>query len=193
MHIPHGLIWGKPFDYIQGKQKGAIPILAIIILFAIIGLAGATGAALLGEAPQCPNETGAARLEKQLGDILEKGSVTINNTEATTLARGYVGSKISDLRVCFTGGLAHASGKLPLGNLTPSFYVSIGVDLQGATPKATNLNIKVGSLPDVPVLSDQVGKTLTDLINQNLGKFQMKEKYSVEFVAGSATIKKLAK
>ncbi len=182
-----------PLGFTQGKQKGAIPILVIIILVAVIGLTGAVGAALLGEAPKCSNEAGIARPEKQIGDTLERGFVTITDGEATTLARGYIGSKINNLRICFTSGLAHASGKLSLGSLTPSFYVSIGIDSSGTTPKATNLNIKVGSLPDVPVLSDQMGKTLTDLINQNLAKFQMKEKYSVEFIPGSVTIKKLSK
>lgn len=175
---------------IMSTQKGMAPLI-IIIAVAIFGLVGATSAALLGEAPKCPNGSGTARNEKEIGDVLEKGSVTINNGEATTLGQGYVGSAVQNLGICFTQGLGHASGKIKLGSLNPSFYASATVDLSGSSPKAANLNIKVGALPNVPVLSDQVAKAVTNLINQNLSKFEMKKKYSSDFVNGSVTIRKL--
>lgn len=176
------------------QQKGGIPILligVIIVATGILAVIGAGSAAIFGEAPKCPTDAGKARPEKEINNILEKGGVTINDAEATSLGKIYVGQAIDDLRVCFTPALAHASGKIKLGPVSPSFYVSAGVDLSGNSPKATNLDIKVGALPNVPILSTKVTKAVTDIINQNLSKFEMKKKYSANFVDGNVTIKKL--
>ncbi|MBI2598904.1 hypothetical protein HYW40_01680 [Candidatus Curtissbacteria bacterium] len=173
-------------------QKGFAPIL-IIIAVGIIGLAGAAGAALMGQAPVCPTEGTAARSEKEIGDTLDKsGSVNITDGEATSLAGKYVAGKVQNTRVCFTSGLGHASGNIKLASFSPSFYASAGVDLSGSTPKATNLDIKVGSLPNVPVLSSQAESFVTSLINENLAKFALKKKYSAQFTQGSITISKLS-
>lgn len=174
------------------NQKGIAPILIIIVL-AALAVAGVGSAAVFGEAPKCPTDAGNARSEKEIGDILEKGSVTINDREATTLGRGYVGQAIDNLRVCFTPGLGHVSGRVKLGPVSPSFYASAAVDLSGSYPKATNLDIKVGALPKMPLVSDQASKVVTDLINQNLAKIKMNSKYSTDFVSGSVTINKVPK
>ena len=175
------------------SQKGFVPILLAILAAAIIGIGGMATAALLGQAPKCPSAAGGSRSEKELGDILDKtGSVTTSDAEATAIAQNYVAGQVNDARACFTPGLAHASGNIQLGPLTPSFYASAGIDLSGSTPKATNLNIKVGSLPNIPVLSSQVGSLVTNLINKNLAKVQLKKKYSIQFQQGSATITKLS-
>ena len=175
------------------SQKGFVPILLVILAAAIIGIGGAAGAALLGQAPTCPSQGGAPRSEKELANLLDKtGTVTTTDPEATAIAQNYVAGQVNDARACFTPGLAHASGNIQLGPLTPSFYASAGVDLSGPTPKATNLNIKVGSLPNIPALSSQVGSLVTNLINKNLAKVQLKKKYSIQFQSGSATVGKLS-
>lgn len=174
----------------MSSQKGLVSLILIIVAVVILGIAGTAGAALLGEAPTCPPSAGTARSQKEIGDALESGFVTINDGEATTLGKAYLGSKVSDLKICFTTDLGHISGKIPLGSLSPSFYVSTAVDLSGSTPKTSNLSIKVGSLPDVPVLSEQVTKKLSGLIDENLAKFQLEQKYSANFSNGSVTISK---
>lgn len=173
-------------------RKGFALVLVILIA-AIAAVGGVAGTALLGQAPKCPSGPGAARTEKEIGDLLEKtGSVTTSDPEATTIAQNYVAGKVDDARVCFTPGLAHASGNAKLGPLTPSFYASAGIDLSGTSPKATNLDIKVGSLPDIPVLSGQVEGFVNNLINENLAKVTLKKKYSVNFSTAAATVTKLS-
>lgn len=172
--------------------KGFGPIL-IILAVAIIGIVTLGGTAVVGQAPQCPSTGAGARTEKEIGDLLEKsGSVSTTDSEATTIAKKYVGDKVDDVRVCFTEGLAHASGKIKLGPANPSFYASAGIDLSGTNPKATNLDIKVGALPNIPVVSSQVEQAVTNLINDNLKKVQLKKKYSAKFSSGSVTVTKLS-
>lgn len=174
-------------------QKGFAPIL-IILAAAIIGIGGLTGTALLGQAPKCPAGSGFARSEKELADLLDRsGSVTTTDAEAGAIAQKYAAGKVQNVEICFTSGLAHASGNIKLGPFNPSFYASAGVDLSGTTPRAVNLDIKIGSLPDVPVLSSQAESFVTNLINENLGKVKLEKKYSVQFTNGSATITKLSK
>lgn len=174
-------------------QKGLAPIL-IILIVAVLGIGALATTALLGQAPQCPNTTGPARTEKVIGDLLEKsGSVTATDSEATTIAQKFVASKAQNVRVCFTQGSAHASGNIQLGSLTPSFYASSGIDLSGPAPITSNLDIRVGSLPNIPVLSSQVESFVSKLINENLAKVNLKKKYSIQFSQGSATVNQLSK
>lgn len=172
-----------------GQQKG-IALFLMIIAIAVLVVIGAGSAAVFGEAEKCPSDAESARSAKEIGDILETGSITINNGEATTLGRNYVGQVIDDLRVCFTQGLGHASGHIKLGPVSPSFYASAAIDLSGSSPQTANLNIKIGALPNMPLISDQASKIITDLINQNLAKIKLKTRYSADFISGSVTIKK---
>lgn len=176
----------------MNNQKGFGIIALIIVVFGalILALAGAGAAAVLGKAPECANIGTTARSESQIGDILNQGSVTITNGEATTLAQGYLGNKVNDARICFTEGLGHLSGKINLGSISPSFYVSGGVDLTGSAPKAINLNIQLGSLPNIPALSAFASNALNSLISENLSKFELKQKYTASFANGSVTIGK---
>jgi len=170
--------------------KGFIIIL-VVLGVVVIAIAGAAAAAVVGQAPKCPSQGGAARSEKEIGDLLDKsGTVTVIDSEATTIAQKYVKNQVQDTRVCFSTGFGHASGSITLGPVSPTFYASTGVDLSGTTPKATNLNVKVGALPNMPFISDQVGKIVADLINENLAKVQLKGKYSAQFSTGSVTITK---
>ena len=176
----------------MNKQKGFGIIGLIFTIFAVfvLALAGAGAAAVLGKAPGCANLGTTARTESQIGNTLNQGSVTITDGEATTLAQNYLGSKVNDARVCFTAGLGHISGKINLGSITPSFFISGGVDLSGSVPKATNLNIQLGSLPNIPALSSFASTALNTLISENLSKFKLDQKYSAAFVNGSITIGK---
>jgi hypothetical protein len=171
------------------SQKGFIPIL-IIAAILLLGVGGAAGAALVGQAKQCPDAGTIARSEKAIGDAIGNGSTTITNGEATTLAQNYIGGKVTDGRICFTDGLGHVSGKIDLGSVSPSFYVSAGVDLSGSTPKATNLSIQLGSLPNIPAISSLAQGKINELIEQNLAKIELKEKYTAQFSNSSVTIKK---
>ena len=167
----------------------AIKIILIIFGVVVVAVAGAGTAAIYGQAPKCPNQGGAARSEKAIGDILENsGMVTVIDSEATTIARKYIGGKVTDGRVCFTTGLGHASGNIKLGPVNPSFYASAGVDLSGANPETTNLIITVGALPNMPFVSDQAGKIVAGLINDNLAKIGLDKKYLAEFSQGSVTV-----
>lgn len=174
------------------KQQGFAFIPVILGLFAvmILGSAGAAALALTGKAPTCPAASGSARSEDAIGNALENGSITITDGEATALAKGYVGEKVSDPRVCFTKDLGHISGKINLGGINPSFYVSGGVDLTGSIPKATNLQIQLGSLPNNPVVSSLAQTLVNKFIEQGLEKISLDQKYSAEFSQGSVTVRK---
>lgn len=174
------------------SQKGFGVILIIFVVFGVLalGTAGAAGLALIGKAPACLSQAGSSRSEKAIGDTLEGGSVTITDSEATTLAQNYLGGTVNDAKVCFTKGLGHISGKIKVGGVSPSFYVSGGVDLTGATPKATNLQIQLGSLPNLPLISSLAEGMVNKLIEENLGKISLDKKYSADFSDGSVTIKK---
>lgn len=174
------------------NQKGFGVIFIILGVFGllILGTAGVAGLALFGKAPACLTQAGSARSEKVIGDTLEGGSVTIVDSEATTLAQNYLGGKVNDAKICFTKGLGHVSGRINVGGVSPSFYVSGGVDLTGSTPKATNLQIQLGSLPNLPLISGLAEGMVNKLIKENLGKISLDQKYSADFSDGSVTIKK---
>lgn len=175
------------------KQKGFafIPIILGLFALSILGTVGAGALVLTGKAPACQNQGGSARTGDAIGETLDQqGSVTITDGEATTFARSYLGDQIKDPRVCFTKGLGHVSGKINLGSVSPSFYVSGGVDLVGSTPKATNLKIQLGALPDLPFISALAQGTVNKLITDNLGQIELKEKYSADFSEGSLTVTK---
>jgi hypothetical protein len=170
---------------------GAIVILLIVLGIVVVGTAATGAAVLLGKAPQCPAQgSPSARSEKEIGDTLDNGSVTITDGETTTLAQNYIGGQVDDARVCFTEGLGHISGKKNIGSFSPSFYVSGGVDLSGSVPRATNLSIQLGSLPNIPLISSLATNTINALISENLAKFELKQKYSASFTNGSLTISK---
>lgn len=170
-----------------------IKIILLAIAVIILGVGGLVSTAVFGKAPKCPAQGNAARSDKEIGDAIEKKGATITDGEATTLTKKYVGNFIDDPRVCFTSGLGHLSGNIKLGPVNPSFYASTGVDLSGSYPKAVNLDIKVGALPDIPFISARAEQAVTILINQNLAKFKLAKKYSANFTSGSVTIQKLAK
>ncbi len=166
-------------------------LLLIVSGILVIGLVGAGAAALLGAAPECATaDSSSARSENEIGNTLSQGSVSISDGEATAIAQSYLRGKVDNARVCFTDGLGHISGKINLGSISPSFYVSGGVDLTGSVPKAINLSIQLGSLPNIPALSSLATEKLNSLISENLSKFELKQKYSASFTSGSVTIKK---
>ncbi|HEY3118044.1 MAG TPA: hypothetical protein VGK54_14980 [Chloroflexota bacterium] len=168
-----------------------MPILIAIVVLLGAAVAGA-GAAVYGQAPECPSQPGDARSTQSIGDILgASGRMIVNDGEATTIARGYVGDRVNEARVCFTPGAGHLSGKLPLGSVAPSFYASAGVDLSGPTPRTTNLEVKVGALPNLPGVSDQVARIVSDLINQSLEGWRLDQPYAADFATGSVTVTKL--
>ena len=169
---------------------GVIILLLVIAGVMVFGTLAAGAAVLLGKAPECSAQGSSARSEDEIGNILGKGSVNITDGEATTLAQRYIGGKVGDARVCFSEGRGHISGKINLGSISPSFYVSGGVDLSGSVPKATNLSLQLGSLPNISVLSGLAADKINSLIAENLSKFELKQKYSASFTDGSVTISK---
>ena len=169
-----------------------MPILIVAVLVILGAAAAGGGAAVYGQAPQCASEPGEARSATEIGATLANaGRVVVDEREATTLTRGYIGSVVADARVCFTPGAAHLSGKVPLGPVTPSFYATLGVEFVGTQPRATDLDVKVGALPSVPGVSDVVKRTISDLINQSLAQWKIDQPYAAEFASGSATIAQL--
>lgn len=155
-------------------------------------LTGATvAAALFGNAQKCPEPVeGQARSEQELTKLLETKGLTLTDAEATALAEKYLADKVENPRVCFTPGLGHLSGHVKVGTLSPSFYVSTGIDLSGPTPKTKDLDIAVGSVPGGFILAP-VNSIVEGIINDNLSKARMEEKFSVEFNQGSVTIRKV--
>lgn len=176
----------------MSNQKGFGVIFIVLGVFGILVLGGAGAAimALTGKAPACTNQGGPARTEDAIGKALDEGSVTITDGEATTLAQNYIGGKVEDARICFTKGLGHISGKINLGGVNPSFYVSGGVDLTGTTPKTTNLKIQLGSLPDLPLVSNLAEGMINKLIEENLDKISLNRQYTAIFSPGSVTVRK---
>lgn len=171
-------------------RKGFVPIIVLVLGVFALAITGAGTAALLGQAPTCPNQSLPAD-EKVLAEQLDKsGSAKVSDAQATSIAQKHLADKVENAGVCFTTNLAHASGKIKLGPFNPPFYASAAIDLSGSTPRAVNIDIKVGSLPDIPIVSGQVKQFVTNLINKNLGKVQLKKKYHVNFSTGSATVTK---
>jgi len=170
------------------KGFGILSIILIIFALLALGTVGAGAAIVLGKAPLCPNAGTTARSEKMIGDILENGSVTITDGEATTLAQSYMGRQVTDARVCFTKGAGHLSGTVNLGVVKPTFYLTSGVDLTSAVPKVTNLGIQLGSLPNVPALSSLAQGALNQIVSGALSKIELKKQYSATFGEGSVTI-----
>lgn len=170
------------------KGFGILSIILMIFALLALGTVGAGAAIVLGKAPVCPNVGTTARSEKAIGDILENGSVTITNGEATTFAQNYIGRQVTDARVCFTNGKGHLSGTVNLGAIKPSFYLTGGIDLTTVVPKVTNLGIQLGSLPNVPALSFLAQGALNQIVSGALSKFELKKQYSAMFGEGSVTI-----
>lgn len=165
-------------------------IIGILIVIGIVAVGATAAATVFGKAQKCPSAAGVARNEQELMRQLETSGLTLTDAEATALAQKYLADKVTDPRVCFTPGLGHLSGNVKLGSLSPSFYVSTGIDVSGPTPKTKNLDIRVGSVPGGFVLAP-VNAIVAGLINENLSKAKMTEKFSVDFGQGTATIKKI--
>lgn len=170
------------------KGFGILSIILIVFALLALGTVGAGAAIVLGKAPLCPNAGTTARSEKMIGDILEKGSVTITDGEATILAQNYIGKQVTDAHVCFTKGTGHLSGTVNLGAVKPTFYLTSGVDLTSAVPKVTNLGIQLGSLPNVSALSSLAQGVLNQMVSDALSKFELKKQYSATFSEGSVMI-----
>lgn len=168
-------------------------VIVVVLLVLLVGAAAAgTGAAVLIEAPRCPVDAAPGAVEVDIGAALElRGTVALDDAAATALARRYAGDVVQDARVCFTPGFGHASGKVPLGPVSPSFYATAGVDLSGPVPKTVGLGIKLGGLPDLPLVSDLANTAVAQLIDAQLARAELEHRYAVDFAAGSATIKRL--
>ncbi|MBM2812577.1 MAG: hypothetical protein HW416_3336 [Chloroflexi bacterium] len=167
-----------------------VVLVLVVVLMAAVVAAGA--AVVVGAAPRCSTEPGTARSAQEIGDVLdEDGVVVVTDAEASSIARRYVGGVVEDGRVCFTPGAAHASGKLPLGPVTPSFYATLGVDLTGPVPSVTDLDVTLGALPSLPGLSAPIKQAVADLVNQNLARWQLEQEYAADFTAGSVAVKKV--
>lgn len=173
----------------MNKQSGFIWLPLIIFALITAGVVGVGAAAVYGKAPQCPNAGTTARSETEISSSLKAGSVTITDGEATTLAQNYIGRQVKNAKVCFSSGEWHISGSIPVQSIEPTFYISAGVDLSGSVPAATNLKIQLGSLPDLPLLSSALNKSLNSMISQGLGKIKLDKTYSAEFTQGSVTVK----
>ncbi len=172
-------------------MKKLLGILGLLVLLFILGTGVTVAAALFGKAPQCPLTNAVkVRSENELIRQIETKGLVLTDAEATGLVSKSLSAKIIDPRVCFTKDFVHLSGKLKLGRISPSFYVSTGVDLTGPTPKAKNLDIRLGSLPNFFIFTP-VEKMIEGIINDNLAKAQFEEKFAIEFKEASATIKKI--
>lgn len=170
-------------------KKFLLLVGTLVIIFVLI--AGATiAAALLGKAQVCPKGSGVVRNENQLLYLVETKGLTIEDSEATALVQKSLSEKVTDPRVCFTEGLVHLSGNIKGRRISPSFYVSTGIDASGPTPKTKNLDIRIGGLPNLFIFTP-IEKMIEGIINYNLSQARMEGKYSIEFSSGSATIKKI--
>lgn len=174
---------------VMKNQSGFIWIPLIIIALITAAVVGTGAVAVYGEAPTCPSVGTTARSESEIGDAIQAGGATVTDGEATTIAQRYFGDQINDARICFTPGEGHLSGSVPLGAIKPTIYVSAGVDLTGSIPQATNLKIQLGSLPNVPFISNLLNSKLNSLIADNLSRFDLDRTYSAEFAQGSVTIR----
>lgn len=148
-----------------------------------------------GEAPQCPQgvASAAARSEREIGDTLSRNrSVTITDADATASGRALLGSVLTDPRVCFDAQGAHISGKLSLGSVSPSVYVSLAgtdIDLSGTSPKVSKLDIRLGGLPAIPGISDTAGAQIAGVVNQGLAQIKLSKPLKAQFAAGAATVR----
>lgn len=166
-----------------------------LLFIGVVVVAVAASAALVvaGDAPQCPQTATStvAKSQKEIGDILSRDkSVTITDADATAAAKPLLGSVLTDPRVCFDAQGGHISGKFKLGSVSPSVYVSLAgadIDLTGASPKVSKLDIRLGGLPSVPGISDFIGTQIAGVVNQGLGQIRLSKPLKAQFTAGSVT------
>ena len=170
-------------------KKLLILLGALVIVF-ILGTGVTVAAALFGNAQKCPSGPGTLRSDKELLRLIETRGLTISDAEATALIQKTFSEKVHDPRLCFSQGLVHISGNIKAKGISPSFYVSTGVDLSGPTPKTKNLDIRIGSIPNIFIFSP-IEKMIEGMINDNLSQMRSQDRYSIELNPGSAVIKKV--
>ncbi|MDP2662971.1 MAG: hypothetical protein Q8R28_19825 [Dehalococcoidia bacterium] len=169
----------------------------LLLIIGVVVVAVGVSAALVvtGEAPQCPQAatTAAVKTQSQIGDLLSRDkSVTITDADATAASKGMLGSVMTDPRVCFDAQGAHVSGKFGLGQISFSSYVSLAsadLDLSGASPKVSKLDIRLGGLPSIPGVSDQAGTLVASAINQGLAQIKLSKPLKAQFAAGVVTVR----
>lgn len=161
----------------------------------IVVVAGSAALVVSGEAPQCPQAgtATAVKSQQQIGDtLIREKSVTITDGDATASAKTLLGSVLTDPRVCFDAQGGHISGKLKLGSVSPSVYVSMAgtdIDLSGSSPRVSKLDIRLGGLPNVPGISDAAGSQIASVVNQGLGQIRLSKPLKAQFSAGAATVR----
>ena len=170
--------------------KKILLFLGIFIAVFLLASTILVASAIIGKAPSCPEGPGKVRAEKDLLYLVETKGLTLSDSEATALIQKPLSEKIADPRICFTKNLLHLSGKIKAGKIMPSFYITAGLDLTQATPKTKDLDIRIGSVPNLFIFSP-VEKMLEGIINGNLSKMEAREKYAVEFDEGKATIRRV--
>ena len=170
--------------------KKFLLFLGIVVVVLVLGTGVTVATAVFGKAQKCPSDPGPRRSDKELLNLIETNGLTIGDSEATALIQKSLSEKIEDPRVCFSQGLAHLSGNIKTGGVSPSFYVSTGLDLSGPTPKTKDLDIRIGSIPNLFIFNP-IEKIIEGIINDNLSQMKVQGKYSVEFNLGAATIKKV--
>lgn len=164
-------------------------VLKLLAGLLVVGGAVVVYQASTGRTPQCPSVPLTAMTAKQMGEALSgRNAVTITNSDATAIGRALAGDVVSDLRVCFDAKGGHASGEVSVGPLNLPFYVTVSrVDLTGRSPRVSELDFQLGSLPDAA--TNAFKSTITGLINDNLESIQLKQRYSYQLGDGSITVR----
>ena len=187
-------------------------VLLLKLFLALIGIlvVGAGGAVLLLSGS--PGTCGVGRaitIDPAIGRQAEAsmrslyargGTLTLEESEAASLAVNYAGSLIRDLKVCLESGLWQASGTLDLQELSlmdvdiPDFipnkdvqvFLQGGITFVDGRAVVTGMSVRLGWVPELA--GGLVEPTVRRYINAHLSEFPAKRPTLVEFGRALVTL-----
>ena len=155
---------------------------------------GVNSEATLADAWQAKWQTFDAQL-----DAGQPATVSFTESEATSRAQRFIDSKeapVTDLKLCFHGGVAEATGNVDLPILAdlPGIGDSLDsnvrargtMDFSGSHPRIVIAEIEAGNLP--AEAAERLKGRIEGVINDRLDDLQLQHKLSAEFTEGGIEI-----
>ncbi len=113
------------------------------------------------------------------------GSVTMDESQASSLSNNHAGDFVRNLKVCFESGAWQASGTIKVGT-DIQVWMSGDLTISGRKPVVTRLTVRAGAVPEG--VAGLVQPLLLGFVNDRLSVADVGRPTTVDFGAQRATV-----